>query len=113
MFRTAFAMFVLFLGCSFVGGETLMSASATTKPLLDAYVACVTSRARSFAGSADSAESIVKDAMGACAVHRRTLGDVVRTAGVSLEELTEFLNKSDGQVHKAASEAVLEERNAH
>ena len=90
-----------------------MSASATTKPLLDAYVACVADRAKSFAGSADSAESIVKDAMEACAVHRRALSDALQTARINLEELTDFLKKYDGQVSEAASQAVLDERNAH
>lgn len=113
MSRMIFTTLAFILSCSFVCGEVLKSASATAKPLLDSYNGCVVGHAKALAGSPDSTEHIVKGAMGACAVEKRALSEALRVAGVSSDELAGFINKFDGQVFEAASQAVLEERDAH
>jgi len=111
MSRTIFATLALVLSSSFVCGQVLEVASA--KPLLDAYEGCVVGRAKSFAGSPDSPEHIVKGAMAACAGEKRAVSEAIGIAGVSSDGLADLLNKFDAQVFKAASQAVLEERDAH
>lgn len=85
---------------------------ASAKPLLDAYQSCVVERARSFAGSPDASESIIKNAMTACAAEKRAFSDAL-LAGRSSDDVAVLLASLDQQVFQAASSAVLEERASH
>ena len=111
MFRAIFAITAVVWSFSSAWGEG--SVPATIKPLADSYQRCVVDRARSFAGSADSAEAIVRDSIGACAPQKSALSEGLRPAGLGSDESTNFLSKLDQQVSHAASQAVLEERAAH
>ena len=109
MSRTVVAVLAIVASCSVAGSEVSTSTLTTTKPLRDAYASCVVGRAKSFAGSPDSTESIVKSAMKACADEKRSLDEAL--AGVGSAET--FLTALDQQVFQAALQAVVEERAAH
>lgn len=113
MSRTISAAIALVLSYGCVSGQVSKSAPVSTKPLLEAYEKCVVERARSFSGSADSSESISKNAMTACATEKRAFDDALRRAGLGSEDIVALLANLDQQVFQAASSAVLEERAAH
>ena len=113
MSRTIFAAIALVVSYSLGCAEISKSALVTTRPTLDAYRNCVVGRAKSFAGSPDSTESIIKSAMGACAAEKRALSEALGLAGVGSDELAAFMSTLDQQIFQAASLAVTEERAAH
>lgn len=113
MSRAIFTAIALVLSCGFASGEVSQSVPASAKPLFESYESCVVGRARSFSGSADSAESISKNAMTACATEKRAFDDALRLAGLGSDDVAGLLANLDQQVFQAASSAVLEERAAH
>jgi hypothetical protein len=113
MSRALVTIAALVLSCSFVWGEGAPLAPAAVKPLADSYERCVVDRAKSFAGSADSAEAIVREAIRACAPQKGALSEALRPAGLNPDASASFLSKLDEQVSQTALQAVLEERAAH
>jgi hypothetical protein len=113
MSRTILASIALVMNCSFVWAETAASILVAIKPQQDAYENCVAGRAKSFAGSPDSVEAIVKSAIAACAAERRALSGALGGAGLAPGALANALNAIDAQVSQVASKAVLEERDSH
>ena len=113
MSRTTFAAIALVMSYSLGAAEISKSVLVATKPTLDAYQSCVVDRARSFAGSPNSTESIVKGAMGACAAENRALSEALRVAGVGSDESAAVMSTLDQQIFQAASQGVIEERGAH
>jgi hypothetical protein len=113
MSRTIFAVLLLVASHGFVCAEALKSLPATAKPLLDAYRGCVVDRAKSFAGSPDSTERLIKEAMGACATAKRALSEALGRGGFDSADVNAALGDVDQQVFQAASQAVEEERASH
>ena len=110
MIRTTLAAVALVSGCSIGLGET--STAASKKEFL-AYESCVVGHARSFAGSPDPTDNIVKNALASCASQRRALSEALVRAGVSSDGLAASLSAFDKQVFQASSRAIVEERAAH
>ena len=113
MLRTIFATIALVSSYGFACAEVSRSALTSAKPQVDAYESCVVGRAKSFAGSPDSTESIIKGAIAACIAEQRALTDALGLAGVSSGEADDVLKALDKQLFQAASQAVLEERTSH
>lgn len=113
MSRTTLVFLMLLMGSVIAFAEISEAVLARTKVQLSAYEGCVVGHAKSFAGSPDSTESIVKSGFGACAPQRRVLGEALMTAGVSSDKLVALLDGLDQQVSGAASAAIVEERASH
>jgi hypothetical protein len=87
--------------------------SLEEKQFFSAYEQCVVGYATRFAGSPDSAEFIVRTAIGACIAEKRAFADAVHRVGKpSAGELVALLNVLDRQVSQAAAMAVLQARTA-
>lgn len=113
MSRTTSTAIALVLICGFASGEGSQSVPASAEPLFKSYESCVVGRAKSFAGSPDASESIIKNAMTACAAEKRAFNDALRRAGLGSDDVVGLLASLDRQVFKTASSAVEEERAAH
>jgi hypothetical protein len=112
MSRTVSTAIALVLSCGVVSAEVSQTIPAAAQPLFGAYRGCVVERARSFAGSADAAEVLIKNAMTACAAEKRALNDAL-VAGRSAGDVAGLVASLDQQVFQAATTAVLDERAAH
>src|SRR5262245_30484078 len=113
MIRTILAAAALLTSCSAGSSETSGAAPLAPREERQAYETCVVGHAKSFAGSPDRSEDIVRRALVSCAPERRVLREALIRAGVSSGELPASLNAFDKQVSQTASAAILEERAAH
>jgi hypothetical protein len=113
MSRMIIAACAFALAVSSAQGEASKVVPPAAKPLLDAYETCVTGNAKSLAGSPDSAEAIVKSAIGSCGAEQRALSEALRAAGLVSDELNRLLQTLDQQVTQAGSRALTAERDAH
>lgn len=113
MRRMTIAALTLLTISAIAYGESFDLLLAGPKVQLSAYESCVVGYAKSFAGSPESSETIIRRATGECVSARRALSEALVAAGARSDVLTELFNGIDKRVAQEASRAVAEERASH